>query len=367
MVEPVRGVHLFVPMLHRHDAVGEHTLVLRDRLRARGVPSRIYSEIPDPATTGEAQPYLEYAGEAEPGDVLVYQFATASRMAAWLTERPERLVLNHHSVTPPSCFRRWNVEIARLQQAALAELALVAPRADLGLAVSRFDADELVRAGCRRVEVVPVANVALPPPEPDPATLARRRRRGGGGASWLSVGRLAPNKAHERTLLALLAARRTADRDTRLTVVGAPSEPQYARALRRFAASLGLADAVDFVTGLSDEELAAYYRTADVVVMLSEHEGFGVPLVEAMAQGVPVVAYRSGAVAETVGHAGLLLETRAPRRVAEAVGRVLGDRDAVQRLVEAGRRRVGDLGLDQAADRFVDRVLELAGPVPANA
>jgi glycogen synthase len=84
-------------------------------------------------------------------------------------------------------------------------------------------------------------------------------------------------------------------------VVGSPTEPAYADGLVRYAASLGLADAVDFVSGISDDELAAHYRFADVLVMLSEHEGFGVPLVEAMGHGLPVVAFDAGAVDEVLG------------------------------------------------------------------
>ena len=79
----MRAVHQFVPMLHRADAVGRHTLALRDALVARGVGSRIYVELNDPETESETRPYAQYAGEAERGDVLVYQFATASDIAGW--------------------------------------------------------------------------------------------------------------------------------------------------------------------------------------------------------------------------------------------------------------------------------------------
>ena len=90
------AIHQFVPMLHRHDAVGEHTLALQALLRAEGVASKIYSQIPDPHTAEETSPYLDYEAEAEPGDVLVYQFATESAMARWLLQRDEPLVINYH-------------------------------------------------------------------------------------------------------------------------------------------------------------------------------------------------------------------------------------------------------------------------------
>jgi len=107
------GVHLFVPMLHRHDAVGEHTRTLRDGLLASGVRSQIYTELPDPATVDETRHYLEYESASEPGDVLVYQFATESAIAPWLASRPEPVVINYHSITPPEYFGPWNNGITR--------------------------------------------------------------------------------------------------------------------------------------------------------------------------------------------------------------------------------------------------------------
>jgi glycosyltransferase involved in cell wall biosynthesis len=361
------GVHFFVPMLHRHDAVGEHTRVLRDRLQAAGVPSRIYVDRLDPRTSGETRHFQDYAVDARPGDVLVYEVATASRMSHWLVRRPEPLVLNYHSITPADFFRPWNNDITRGQVEAHEELRFLAPRATLGIAVSRFDADELARVDCPRTEVVPVANVPVPATEPDPAALERVRARRGHGPLWLSVGRLAPNKAHERVIVALLAARASAQPGARLVVVGAPTERHYAKALARFVAGLGLADAVDFVSGLSDAELAAHYRGADVFVMLSEHEGFGVPLLEAMSQGVPVVAHRVGAVAETVADAAVLVDDTGPRTVANVVAGLLADGPRQERLTEAGHRRVADFGLERAADRFADLVIGLRDAVPQRA
>ena len=175
------------------------------------------------------------------------------------------------------------------------------------------------------------------------------------------MGRLAPNKAHQDTIAALFVARATASPEARLTIVGSPSEPTYARALRRFAAGLGIGEAVELVSRLSDAELAARYVTADVLVMLSEHEGFGVPLVEAMSHGLPVVAYAAGAVPEVVGDAGVLLDAKGPRRVATEVAGLLGDDARREALVAAGRVRPAALGLDRAGSDLVAALRGVAG------
>jgi glycosyltransferase involved in cell wall biosynthesis len=355
------GIHLFVPMLHRHDAVGEHTLALRDRLVASGTTSRIYSQIPDPATADQTRHYLAYEREAQPGDVLVYQFATESVIAGWLAGRREPVVVNYHSITPPSFFAPWNNGISRLQVGALLELDQLAPRAALGIAVSRFDERELQAAGCPNTVVIPVANVSVPPVPPDPGYLRRLEDRGPGPSHrWLSVGRLAPNKEHHLTIAALFTARASSDPEAHLTLVGAPSEPAYAVALKAYAASLGLADAVEFVSGITDAELAAYYRWADVLVMLSDHEGFGVPLVEAMGQGLPIVAFDSGAVSEVLEGCGVLLDRKNPRRVARAVAQLMADQEERDRLAVAGRSRFAALGLEKAGDLLVEAVRGVA-------
>src|SRR5581483_10568188 len=149
----------------------------------------------------DTRPYLDYETAAEPGDVLVYQFATDSEMAVWLSGRPELLVLNHHSITPPEYFAAWNDGIARLQVGAQQRLALLAPQAALGVADSEFNAAGLRRAGCRATVVVPVAGIPVPPVEPTRADIERVRSGDGGPeARWLSVGRWAPNKAHHHTI-----------------------------------------------------------------------------------------------------------------------------------------------------------------------
>ena len=141
----------------------------------------------------------------------------------------------------------------------------------------------------------------------------------------LFVGRLSPNKCHERLVEALWVYRRLYDPDARLHLVGPTVTPEYAEAVFAFADELGLADAVRHAEGLTGAELAAWYGDADVFVCLSEHEGFCIPLLEAMRADTPIVALDAGAVGETLADAGLLLEEARPATVAAAVHRIRQD------------------------------------------
>jgi glycosyltransferase involved in cell wall biosynthesis len=356
----VSGIHQFVPMLHRADAVGRHTLRLRDIAAARGIPSHIYVEMDDPETAAETRPFTRYADEAAPGDVLVYQFATASALGAWLGARAETLVVNYHNVTPPEYYAPWDNGMARHQLLAQSQLRELAPRAALGLAVSFFNEAELRQAGFGRTAVVPPAAIVPTRSGPD-AAVARGAPLPAVGARWLSVGRLAPNKSIELAVMALLVARAHHDPAATLQVVGRSVVPSYTDALHRFVDDMGLGAAVGFSGALSDAALASTVAEADVFVLSSRHEGFGVPVLEAMTCGVPVVANNAGALPEVVGDGGLLVDATDPYAVADAVARLGRQADVRRSLAGAAARRLEALDLPSAGDRAIDLVAALSG------
>jgi L-malate glycosyltransferase len=366
------AIHQFVPMLHRGDAVGRHTLRLREVMVARGIRSQIYVETDDPDTVSVTRPFASYADEAEHGDVLVYQFATASAIASWLQARAEPLVVNYHNVTPPEFYAPWDNGMARHQLRAQVELRALASHAALGLAVSAFNEAELRAAGFGTTAVVPPAAIVPtgaagcggPAPAgrvdggPAPPT-APPRGSALPGARWISVGRLAPNKRIEYAAMALLVTREHHDATATLEVVGRPVVPAYTEALHRFVDQVGLHDAVTFHGALSDAELARTLAASDVLVLTSQHEGFGVPVIEAMTLGLPVVASEAGALPEVVGDGGLLVDAADPWALAGAVAGVRGDPGLAERLAEAARRRVAALDFPTAADRAIDLVAAL--------
>ncbi len=350
------GIHQFVPMLHRSDAVGRHTLRLREVLSERGIRSEIYVERDDPDTASATRPFARYDDEAEPTDVLVYQFATTSAIAPWLGTRSETLAVNYHNVTPPEYYAPWDNGMARHQVLALTQLRRLAPRAALGVAVSAFNEAELREAGFARTAVVPPAAIVTT----DPGAASRAAGATGVGARWLSVGRLAPNKAIERAVMALLVARAHHDPGATLSVVGRPVVPSYTAALHRFVAELGLQDAVRFAGAVRDDDLIEVMAGSDVLVVTSGHEGFGVPVLEAMTLGVPVVANTAGALPEVVGDAGVLVDARDPYAVAAATAAVVRDIDARADLARAATQRLIALDLPSAAARTVDLVTALS-------
>jgi glycosyltransferase involved in cell wall biosynthesis len=351
----VRAIHHFVPVLHRGDAVGRHTLRLREATRTRGLESQVFVDTVDPDTAGETLPVLSYPERAQPDDVAVYQFATASAMASWLVARPETLVVNYHNITPPELMAPWDNHLALGQLQAQADLRALAPRTALAVADSAYNETHLVEAGFASTAVIaPSAALAVTDARPSAATSSGTGRAG--GARWLAVGRVSPNKAIEHTIAAFAVTHAHHDPHATLTIVGKPATDSYVRALHRYVADLGLSDAVTFTGHAGDDAVAAAYANADVLVVTSEHEGFGVPVVEAMAAGLPVVAFDRGALPEVLGEAGVLVSDKDPYNLAASIDALLGDGGRCAALAVAGREQLAALGLDTAADRFIGLV-----------
>jgi glycosyltransferase involved in cell wall biosynthesis len=357
------AVHQFVPTLNPFDATGSHTLLLRDILRQAGWRSEIFAEAIHDDLAHEATKYWHYPEQAAEGDIAIYQFSTSSAVAGFLAEREQPLILDFHNFTGPELFHGWEPRTEERAARAIEELALLAPRAALGMADSTFNEQALRRAGCRRTAVVPVlVDYQRVQAAPDPFVAAELHRlKASGGAALLFVGRIVPSKAQHELVQALWVFRQSYDPAARLHLVGGTSSFEYLKALREYIDDLGLSGAVRIVGQVSDAALAAYFEAADLYLSLSVHEGFGVPLVEAMTAGVPVVARRAGAIAETAADGALLLESTDHAYVAAAVHRVLGDGALRQHLVEAGRARVAALGADSVGDRLVEAVASVAG------
>jgi len=345
----VNAVHQFLPSFHAHDAVGAHARRLQQLLRDLGMRSDIY------ALEGHGDdgvlPLARFSARA-PDTALVYQLATGSPLAAWFRDRPEPKVVDYHNVTPARFFEPWSLDDAVAVAAGRRQLRSLAAHAALGLAVSAYNERELVEAGYRATAVAPVL-VEVGQVAPDAATveqLAATRR----GLEVLFVGRIAPNKAQHDLIAALAAYRRVYDPGARLHLVGADAVPRYRTALDGLVADLGLADAVRFHRGVSDAQLAAHYAGADVFVCLSEHEGFCVPLLEAMHHRLPVVAYAAAAVPETLAGAGVVLADKSPLTVAAALHALAEDDQLRGALVAAGTARLDDFNPARTRARYVE-------------
>jgi glycosyltransferase involved in cell wall biosynthesis len=353
-------VDQFVPSFAQHDAISNHVRQVRRLLQGAGFDSEIFHWELEPRVTGESVPYTDYRSDAE--GVIIYHGSTDSPMAGWLAQwpgGPDRLALDYHNITPVRFFARWQLPAAQSMHRARRQLARLAVHTGLGLADSPFNQAELIELGYHPTAVCPIlVDLDEYHRDPDPRTVDKLR---GSGRRWLFVGRIAPNKCQHDVIAAFAVYRRLFDPAATLGLIGGLISLDYKHALERLAVELGVEAAVDFRDSVAFTELLAHYRAADVFVCLSEHEGFCVPILEAMELEVPVVAFSSTAVTDTVSSAGVLLEDKDPVAVACAVDELLSDEGRRAALVESGRARANAFSLPATSKQFLDSLSSWLG------
>jgi len=356
-------VHQFLTDLFPVDAVGAHTLAMRRALRAGGMGGHIWAEAFDPHYRLVARRYCRYGRErgrrCRTRRVLLYQLSTGSdSLVDLLHGLGAPLAAYYHNITPPEFFYPFDAEAAERMRRGREQLCRLAPRIRLAFAASRFSADELRSVGIKDVRLLPP--FAAPDQTSPDERYLRQLRDGKRGIDLLFVGRVSPHKGHQQLIrvLALLAA--GAESEVRLFIVGRPGPNTYVDLLHRVVTRFGLDRRVIFTGMVSQAQLAAHYSAADLFLCLSEHEGFCLPLLEAMRHGIPVVAHEAGAVGELVRDAGVLLRSRDPLVVAETVMRVTADPELRRRLVECQRVRVRQMERMRSDTVLFDAMRELA-------
>lgn len=344
------------------DAVTNSAFEFRDLLRRLG-PSDIYARYFDPNLAADVFPLERYGQRphARPEDVLCLHASIGEPdVMSFLRERSERLVVVYHNISPADAFRDYDPRFAGLLEEGRKDLAELAGRADAALAVSEYNAEELRALGYRDVRVSPlVVDLArLRDVTPHPGT-TRHLQTAVEGPVALFVGQLLPHKRPDLLLQAFHVLRTYLVRDAHLVLAGPARLSGYRRALETFLRELNLPQAW-ITNALGDDELAAFYRRADVFVTASEHEGFCVPLVEAMAFDVPIVARRHAAIPDTLGGAGILLPPDDdPVLLAEAMAAVMTDRALADELRRRGRKRLAAFDPEQARSIFLNHIAEI--------
>jgi glycosyltransferase involved in cell wall biosynthesis len=234
------------------------------------------------------------------------------------------------------------------------ELRSLADRVDLALGDSEFNRQELEELGFPRTGVMPIA-VDMERLTAAPRRPALEKILGGDGfINFLFVGRIVPNKRIEDHIRLAEMYKRYIDSYYRFIFVGRyDGLPRYYSMIRALIVQYRmLPERFIFTGAVPDDDLAAYYRWADAYISLSEHEGFCVPLVEAMATDVPVLAYAAGAVPETLGGAGVLFWPKDFEFAAEMLGTLVYDRPVRDRIISGQRRRVRDFAPDRIEQRL---------------
>jgi len=352
-------INQWVPAAHRGDAIGDSARRVRDLLRGLGHDADVYALTIDDDLAGDVRPFSDPA--ARRGDLTIFHFALPSPMTAAFASLGGGRILQYHNVTPAAFFAPYDPALFRLASLGRADLETLVGRVELALGDSEYNRRELETLGFEPTGVFPIAvdtsrvtqRVARP---------ALERILDDGLVNFLFVGRIAPNKKIEDHIRLAELYKRNVDAYYRFIFVGRYDVvPRYYSTIRALMAEFRLLnDRFVFTGAVPDEELALYYRHAAVYVSLSEHEGFCVPLLEAMAADVPVLAYAAAAVPDTLGGAGVQFAPKDLECAAELLGALAFDDELRAAVVAGQRRRLADFGDARITRELVNVIHQLS-------
>lgn len=344
-------IHQFHPTVSFGDAISNYILDLRKIAKGLGYGGEIFCEIPPLNFKGPTQLISHYERYADPSNVLLVHFSLGYSPAvlSWLQRVPDRKVLIYHNITPHTYFEGINDGYFDAALLGREQLSTLSNWVETGGGVSKFNCAELSACGWRDPAVLPIV---FDPKRYDISPDRKVLQRWQGGCNVLFVGRVSPNKKFEDLILTFYYLKRFVRPDARLFLVGAAQGMEtYGEFLQTLVRRLDLHD-VFFTGHIDSAKLVAYYRTATVYLSMSEHEGFGVPLLESMHFGVPVVAYAAAAVPETLGESGVLVHDKNYAAIAEFIGLLAEDTKLRERIVLQQRKRLADFSPDKVATHF---------------
>lgn len=339
------AVHQAVAGAGPYDAVTGQALAWRRLLAEAGYGGADHAAAIDPRLREGFSPLAELEPAAD--DLLVIRYSAWSPALTTLLDLPNPVLLVYHNITPAEYL--WNHSAGLAVQCAVGRIQLpaFARRARVAVADSDYNAAELRAAGAVDARVVPILF--------DPARLSERGSPPAGeGPLVLVVGRLVPNKRHDRVLDAFAAYQRACAPDARLVLAGEPLDPSYRLLIEGLVTASGARN-VTVTGGIAQSELNAAYAEADVLLTLSEHEGFCIPLLEAFHFGVPVVAAPNGAMPGIAGDAALWTDDD-PAVTAELLDLAVRDGELRAELATRGRARLERYGADRTAAAVCEAV-----------
>jgi glycosyltransferase involved in cell wall biosynthesis len=339
-------VAIVTPSLTTADAVSNDILGESDALTRNGHKVKIFSELV------RVWKFLK-----NPTDILIYHHSRGWHPGVQLVRELQcRRVIRYHNVTPAEFFAgfsRTDQDLCERGRSELTELA--AAQCDFYLSASSFSMQELIEKGAaeeKSLVVPPFHGIdRLSTITADQETL---KNYSGDTTNILTVGRVVPHKNLHHLMEIFAHYHFDYNRNSRLIIVGKGGEGfnTYGKLLHRVVQKLDLTNAVLFTGGVSDEALKAYYLVADAFVTVSEHEGFCVPLVEAMSMKLPITAYASAAIPETLGDAGIVWPEHNALLMAESIDRVIRDKSVRDALGERGYRRYESMFTNRIVERI---------------
>lgn len=335
------------------DAVSNDALALYDTLLRAGYDTAIYAENIGKRVSRDIVKPVGRLPLLNETDVVIYHLSTGTSLNYLLPSIKAKKIVRYHNITPPEYFEKYDLNARRLCKDGYDGLKYIAPYADYCLADSEYNKFGLIENGYKcDVDILPIL-IPFDDYKKTPNSEVIEKYKNDGYTNVLFTGRIAPNKKQEDVIKVFAYYQKYYNEKSRLILVGNyVGMERYYKRLLRYTKELDVKNVI-FPGHIGFDEILAYYKLADVFLCMSEHEGFCVPLVEAMWFDVPVVAYDSSAIAGTLGGAGILLPKNEPLEAAAVVNYVLTHNGIREKVIRNQRERLSDFEHNKIEQQFL--------------
>lgn len=322
-----------LPTISYGDAVSNDVIALYHTLKKAGFTTGIYAENIDSRLPMKLVSAVSKVPRLNENDIIIYHLSTGTKLNYEFLRYRARKIMIYHNITPPSFFEDYSIISYELCRDGRKALAYLADKAEYCLADSEYNKQELVQAGYKcPVDVLPILIPFEDYEQPCDSRITDQYQNDR-YTNIIFTGRIAPNKKQEDVIRAFYAYQKYYNPESRLFIVGSYSGMEcYYQRLCAYVKALGVQNVI-FTGHVKFAEILAYYKLADVFLCMSEHEGFCVPLVEAMYFQIPVVAYDSSAIGYTLGGAGVLLKEKNPLETAGMINYLMTHEDVKKDVV----------------------------------
>lgn len=357
-----RRILQLLPSITRGDAVSNDAMEIHRTLVKAGFESHIYAEYIGTGLDPQVVSPVNSLPEAGVGDIILFHLSTGSHLQEVLRRCKAqgcKILFRYHNITPPEFYRGYHPFLEKKCRDGRKEAGEMRDIPDAVLSVSDYNRQDLLHMGYTcPMEIVPIL-IPFADYEKTPDEEVLNRYKTGDTVNVLFTGRVAPNKKLEHVIAAFAAYYYNYNANARLFLVGNDAGTEsYRRNLQAYAEHLGLREKVIFTGHTTFPELLAYYRCADIFLCMSEHEGFCIPLVEAMYFDIPVIALNAAAVEETLGGAGVLLPDSRPEEAAGKMAALEEDSSLRESVLAGQRERWKQFGQEKTAGRFLEVLRE---------
>jgi glycosyltransferase involved in cell wall biosynthesis len=326
-------IHQFATSLTYGDAISNEMLEIQRMLREKGFRSEIFIRFYDPRMAGQIHDYREYSRFSSTENIVIFHFSIGSPVSKLFFRIPDRKIMIYHNITPHSFFLDYHRILTRECYKGRLEIDLFTEKVDLALGDSEYNRRELEKAGYKKTGVLPLVLDFTEFDGPGDPVISRIYS----DKKWtlLFVGRVIPNKKFEDVIKVFYFYKKFFNPESRLILAGDyRGMERYLAALQGLVTELALTDVI-FTGHVTFPELVSYYDLADIYVSMSEHEGFGVPLLEAFHKRIPVVAATAGAVEETMNGGGILFRKKIFLQIAAVLDRLQRDKGFYEQVAGA--------------------------------